>query len=263
MGLQLSPVVASGNGGGSGGSAEWGDITGTLSDQTDLQNALNAKENLAAQGEFTFADHFVSNLTNNTPWALSGWSVSGDAPPTGTQGLTRGVVPASVGNINSLRLSSTPNLKIGNGRIRVTWTWVWDAGLTSSNLSTVLQEYKLFAGLSQTATFTATEYQVGFLYDRATDGDFVTCICRNGAIGDQTKEVTTVAITSSSILNLTLDIAANGSEVLFYVNGTLVETITTNIPTTQLLTPSIFVERLVGSGSRSVYADYFNLHLNP
>ena len=29
--------------GGGGGSAEWGDITGTLSDQTDLQNALNEK----------------------------------------------------------------------------------------------------------------------------------------------------------------------------------------------------------------------------
>ncbi len=29
---------------GSGGSVAWGDITGTLSDQEDLQNALNAKE---------------------------------------------------------------------------------------------------------------------------------------------------------------------------------------------------------------------------
>ncbi len=27
------------------GSAAWGSITGTLSDQTDLQNALNAKQN--------------------------------------------------------------------------------------------------------------------------------------------------------------------------------------------------------------------------
>jgi hypothetical protein len=217
----------------------------------------------ASQSDYIFADHFVSNLTNNTPWAITGFSVSADAPPTGTQGLTRGVVPASVGNINSLRLSTTPNIKIGNGRIRVTWTWVWNAALTGSNLSTALQEYKYFAGLSQTATFTATEYQVGFLYDRATDGDFVTCICRNGAIGDQTKEVTTVAITSSSVLNLTLDIAANGSDVKFYQDDTLLETIATNIPTTQLLTPAIFVERLVGSAGRSVYADYFNLHLNP
>lgn len=36
-------VIASGGGGG-GGDAAWGDITGTLSDQTDLQTALNAKQ---------------------------------------------------------------------------------------------------------------------------------------------------------------------------------------------------------------------------
>lgn len=33
--------------GGGGGSVAWGSITGTLSDQTDLQNALNAKADLA------------------------------------------------------------------------------------------------------------------------------------------------------------------------------------------------------------------------
>ncbi len=37
-------------GGGGGGSAEWGDITGTLSDQTDLKNALDAKADEADLG---------------------------------------------------------------------------------------------------------------------------------------------------------------------------------------------------------------------
>jgi len=216
-----------------------------------------------SQSDYIFEDHFVANLTNNSPWSVSGWSNSADTPPDGTQGLARGTVPGTIGNINSLRLCSTPNIKIGNGRIRMTWTLVWDSSLTGSNLSTSAQRYKLFAGLSQTASFTATEYQVGFLYDEGTDGDFVTFICRNGAIGNQTKEVTTVAITSTSQITFTIDIAEDGSEVEFYQDDTLLETITTNIPTTQLLTPSIFVERLVGSGSRSVYADYAKLHINP
>lgn len=42
-------LLGSGNlviqGGGGGGSAEWGDIEGTLADQTDLKNALDAKQN--------------------------------------------------------------------------------------------------------------------------------------------------------------------------------------------------------------------------
>lgn len=37
---------ASGTGGGSGGNVDWGNIGGTLSDQTDLQTALNAKQDL-------------------------------------------------------------------------------------------------------------------------------------------------------------------------------------------------------------------------
>ena len=39
------------NNGGGGGTAEWGDITGTLSNQTDLQMALNAKVNTALIGQ--------------------------------------------------------------------------------------------------------------------------------------------------------------------------------------------------------------------
>ena len=38
------PIVSATGGG--GGSSVWGGITGTLSNQTDLQNALNAKANL-------------------------------------------------------------------------------------------------------------------------------------------------------------------------------------------------------------------------
>jgi hypothetical protein len=49
-GLLQQAIVAVGNngGGGGGGSSAWGAITGTLSNQADLQTALNAKANLAS-----------------------------------------------------------------------------------------------------------------------------------------------------------------------------------------------------------------------
>ncbi len=50
--LNLSITLA-GSGGG-GGSSSWGAITGTLSDQTDLQNALNAKANTSSLGSAAF-----------------------------------------------------------------------------------------------------------------------------------------------------------------------------------------------------------------
>ena len=47
-------------GGGGGGAATWGQITGTLSDQTDLQNALNAKADSSSVPTST------SDLTNDS-----------------------------------------------------------------------------------------------------------------------------------------------------------------------------------------------------
>jgi len=41
-----------GGGGGGGGNGVWGQITGTLANQTDLQNALNAKANVGSLGMF-------------------------------------------------------------------------------------------------------------------------------------------------------------------------------------------------------------------
>ena len=69
-------VIASGGGGGGGGAGAWGDITGTLSAQTDLQSALDAKQ--ASDADLTtFAGLSPSNddllqrksgaWTNRTP----------------------------------------------------------------------------------------------------------------------------------------------------------------------------------------------------
>ncbi len=58
-GLQKVVKVMDINGGGSGGSATWGSITGTLSDQTDLQNALNSK----ADKRVTVADTSSTSAT--------------------------------------------------------------------------------------------------------------------------------------------------------------------------------------------------------
>lgn len=61
--------IVKGNGGGSG-DAVWGSITGTLSDQTDLQTALNAKANTA---DIPIVDQTYSRTSTN---AQSGVAVA-------------------------------------------------------------------------------------------------------------------------------------------------------------------------------------------
>lgn len=58
-GKQLCLKTLDLNGGGGGGSATWGSITGTLSNQTDLQNALNSK----ADKRVTVADTISTSAT--------------------------------------------------------------------------------------------------------------------------------------------------------------------------------------------------------
>ena len=66
--------------GGGGGSTSWGSITGTLSSQTDLQNALNAKANTADLGSLADQDtvDYATEVTNKP--TLGTMAAVNDAP---------------------------------------------------------------------------------------------------------------------------------------------------------------------------------------
>lgn len=49
-----------------GGSGTWGQITGTLSNQTDLQTALNAKVNVADCGGIQVRPNYIISTTDLT-----------------------------------------------------------------------------------------------------------------------------------------------------------------------------------------------------
>jgi len=70
---------------GSGGASMWGEITGTLSDQTDLQTALNAKANTADLGTLATQDDvdYETDVTNKP--TLGTMSAVDDAPSNGSE----------------------------------------------------------------------------------------------------------------------------------------------------------------------------------
>lgn len=72
---------ASGGSGGGSGDAVWGSITGTLSDQTDLQTALNAKQDTLTAGSNITISGDTINATDTTYSAFTGAtsSVAGSA----------------------------------------------------------------------------------------------------------------------------------------------------------------------------------------
>jgi len=99
----------SSGGGGGGGTPTWGAITGTLSDQTDLQNALNAKANVADLGDLATQDtvDYQTEVTNKPTFGTMA-SVN-DAPSDSKEYVrkngawseaTGGIASVSWGDIN-------------------------------------------------------------------------------------------------------------------------------------------------------------------
>lgn len=103
-------------GGGSGGSVAWGGITGTLSNQTDLQTALNAKQDISAK---------------NQPSGYVGINSDGSVGPIilEPRSLTAAVMATTVLNLAEIATTSdTHAIKIGDG--------VTAGGLNPTNTAT-------------------------------------------------------------------------------------------------------------------------------
>jgi hypothetical protein len=108
----ISASGGGGGGGGGGGSVDWGDIDGTLSDQTDLQTALNNKQPLA------------SALTTLSGATAAGLALMDDANAA-AQRTTLGLGIASSPDFNSVNLSSGltvdgASVVISSGAISIT-----------------------------------------------------------------------------------------------------------------------------------------------
>jgi len=105
------------NGGGGGGGAAWGDITGTLSDQTDLQSALDGKQasdaDLTSWAAITRASGFDSFTA--TPSSANLSSLVTDE--TGSGALVFGTLPALAGfsNTGSVTFSTGSTFTYASG----------------------------------------------------------------------------------------------------------------------------------------------------
>jgi hypothetical protein len=112
----VSPVAA----GGGGGAASWGTITGTLSSQTDLQTALNAKVT-------AFADPNADRIMfwDDSAGAFAPLSVSSAFSISGT---TMGLITGSTGSAGILQLATNSEVVTGTDSTKA----VTSAGVTAT-----------------------------------------------------------------------------------------------------------------------------------
>ena len=109
-------IVRAGNESGSGGT-EWGDITGTLSDQADLQAALDAKE-----GSLGYTPENVANKSTDVNLGSSNTLYP-------SQLAVKTYVDASAGGVQSVTGLNTDNTDPENPIVRVSVDGVTITGL--------------------------------------------------------------------------------------------------------------------------------------
>lgn len=141
---------------------------------------------------------------------------------------------------------------IGVGGITRVGTWL-ETGLI---LSTAIDRYTLRAGFSSMLLPNTINEGVTFEYDDSQNGGRWQAICGD-APGVETSVDTGVTVTAATWYKLEFEINEDGTSVDFFIDNSLVATITTNIPAGAGFTLfySSHIMKLIGTGNRSYYHD--------
>ena len=179
----------------------------------------------------SFFDHFLSGAVgSNLGWVstVNGTNATIVSTNRGVDTTNRflGVLGLDTGTTTTGRasLSRTTNAFIfGFARVRQLWR------VRLPTVPTVAQDFETVLGFSDnTGAGTDGNNGIYFKIDRTFSASFWICTTSNG--GTRTNTVTTIPI-STSPQQFEIDVAADASSAVFKVNGAVVATINTNIPT--------------------------------
>lgn len=171
----------------------------------------------------------------------------------------QGVIQFGTGTVATNRIftgSVATTISVSSGRL------IYSTDIRIPTLSTSTERFQFLAGFFGTQTAITQANGVYFLYDEggASTGSTASAnwqlVTTSNSI--RTYQVTSIPIVANTWYNLTLDINASGTSVLFYINGTLVGTITTNIPNTIARAVSFgnFINKTVGTTARTYQVDW-------
>jgi len=171
---------------------------------------------------FVIADHFWNNL-GSEDWdstisgggSVSGTTVLGTRQHMGVTTFVSGTASNGRAKINS------QNILLGGG------DWFLQAIIQIPTLSTATDEFKAYFGFYDGTSGDGVD-NVMFFYDRAASGDVWLTDTRSNT--SDTVNSTGVSIVAGTWYRLGIEVNADASRAKFFVNGALVTTHTTNIP---------------------------------
>lgn len=139
-------------------------------------------------------------------------------------------------------------------------TYEWGSRVKVDALSDSSNEFSIQVGIQNSLTSTnalSTRNHIVFHYDRATYGtNNWHAVTRTSSDSGTATDTGVSASTSFQKLYFMVDQNNSAARVLFYINGTLVATNTTNIPENTGLHPRLAILKSAGVTTRAVCLDY-------
>ncbi len=123
-------------------------------------------------------------------------------------------------------------------------------------LSVVAQEYIIRLGFGDLVTGADHVDGIYFEYNRLTNVNWLLKTANNSV---RTSTDSTVAVAAGAWIKLKAIVNNNGTNVDYYINGTLVGSVTTNIPTTvaRVSGPTLIIVKSAGTTGLTMLVDYF------
>jgi hypothetical protein len=212
------------------------------------------EQTIQASRAYSLFDEFVAGVnTGSLGWLVStaggGSSITVGAATAASNhpGVFRLTSGANAGSSASLLLAQS-NIIIGGGAINM------ETDINIGTLSNGTQTFQIRFGIGDSGSTDFTN-GVYFEYNIATSTNWV---IKTAAAGTRTSTTTSTAV-ATGWTKLTIQINAAGSSAQFFINGTSVGTINTNLPTAASGI-AIQVDGILGNATKSVDVDYFSMN---
>lgn len=239
------------------------DISTLQSEVSTLQSDVNTTEENIAQGVildptnnsggwFTFFDDLCYNSVSSGSVGLFSFRNNGGGSISARQltssELNRvGVLGCSTSVTNNTVASAhgSPNpLLLGDSQ------HVFSSSGFLSALPTLAEDYRVGIGFMSTPA-TAPTHAVFFTIDRTVSATNWVASCIKNTSTTSVDTGVAISTSASSYQSFRIEINTAATSITFYINGSLVATITTNIPTTagQNIFPGFYIKKITGTAT--------------
>ena len=229
------------------------------------QNIFNPRRQSRLFDDFVGWKKATSDFVGETGMVANGAAGGGITSAVNAESGRLGLATFGLGTTNNATavggvFGDLTSLFAGTGEIILEWSVK-----TPDTLSDVTNEYVLEMGFSDTISAGAATDGIVIQYKRTASVNWSAYTANNGTVTTVTTEDSALAVATSTWYHFRIHVPASGTPVSFYVNGKLLGTSATNIPSSaarQTCLNFIIYRAATFALTRTFSIDWYKLDVN-